>query len=243
MLDPDVERRLREIAERWRTRSRVLRDRGLGGRVRGDGLICYFNGAPGTGKSAAAGLIAEQLGIPLFRVNVAGLISKYIGETEKNLAEILDAAEAEGVALVFDEADAVFAKRSDPKGSGELAHNQQVAYLLDRIERFNGLGFLTSNLNSAIDDAFRRRFHITVRFDVPDAPQRERIWRLSLVSAPLESDVDFPRLARSELSGGFIQKAAYNAASKAAIHGTSVQMTYLREAVDDEMEALGRLVM
>jgi SpoVK/Ycf46/Vps4 family AAA+-type ATPase len=237
-----IERRLREIVARWQTRERVLTEWGLGGRLRGGGLLCYFAGPSGTGKTAAAGLIAEAASLPLYRVNVAGVVSKYIGETEKHLAEILDAAEAEGAALVFDEADALFARRSDPKGSGELSHNQQVAYLLDRIERFDGLGFLTTNLDHAIDPAFRRRFHVCVDFALPDAVARGRIWQLSLARAPLATDVDFPRLARTELSGGFIQKAAFNAASRAAIGAGVVEMALLEEALDEELAALGRLV-
>ena len=242
IMSPEIERRLREIVARWQTRELVLKQWGLGGRLRGEGLLCYFSGPSGTGKTAAAGLIAAAAGVPLYRVNVAGVVSKYIGETEKHLAEILDAAEAEGAALVFDEADALFAKRSDPKGSGELSHNQQVAYLLDRIERYDGLGFLTTNLDQAMDAAFRRRFHICVQFALPDAAARSRIWKISLARAPLANDVDFTRLARTELSGGFIQKAAFNAASRAAIGRGVVEMQLLEEALDEELAALGRLV-
>ena len=242
VMPADVERRLREIVARWQTRRLVLEQWGLGGRLRGEGLLCCFSGASGTGKTAAAGLVAQAVGVPLYRVNVAGVVSKYIGETEKHLAEILDAAEAESAALVFDEADALFAKRSDPKGSGELSHNQQVAYLLDRIERYHGLAFLTTNLEHAIDAAFRRRFHVCVEFALPDPDARAHIWRLSLARAPIGSDVDFPRLARTELAGGFIQKAAFNAASRAAIGAGVVEMRLLEEALDDELAALGRLV-
>ena len=242
VMSPDIAGRLREIVARWSTRALVLEHWGLAGRLRGDGLLCYFHGPSGTGKTAAAGVIAEAAGVPLYRVNVAGVVSKYIGETEKHLAEILDGAEAEGAALVFDEADALFARRSDPKGSGELSHNQQVAYLLDRIERYNGLGFLTTNLDHAIDGAFRRRFHVCVEFRVPDRDARSRIWRLSLARAPIADDVDFGKLARTELSGGFIQKAAFNAASRAATGPGVVQMSHLEEALDDELAGLGRLM-
>ncbi len=242
VMEPTLDRRLREIVARWQTRELVLKQWGLGGRLRGEGLLCSFSGPSGTGKTAAAGVIAHAAGVPLYRVNVAGIVSKYIGETEKHLAEILDAAEAEGAALVFDEADALFAKRSNPKGSGELSHNQQVAYLLDRIERYNGLGFLTTNLDHAIDAAFRRRFHVCIEFTLPDAHARRRIWQLSLARAPLAPDVDFQALARTELSGGFIQKAAFNAASRAAIKTGVVEMSLLEEALDDELASLGRLV-
>jgi SpoVK/Ycf46/Vps4 family AAA+-type ATPase len=242
VMPSDVERRLREIVARWQTRELVLKEWGLGGRLRGEGLLCYFAGPSGTGKTAAAGLIAEAAGLPLYRVNVAGVVSKYIGETEKHLAEILDAAEREGAALVFDEADALFAKRADPKGSGELSHNQQVAYLLDRVERYDGLAFLTTNLDHSIDTAFRRRFHVCIEFALPDAPARCRIWKLSLARAPVAADVDFLRLARTELSGGFIQKAAFNAASRAAIGDGVVGMQLLEEALDEELASLGRLV-
>ena len=242
VLAPNIERRLRSIVRRWQTRSKVLGEWGLASRLRSDGLVCYFAGESGTGKTVAAGIIAAELGIPLYRVNVAGVISKYIGETEKNLAAILDGAEAAGVALVFDEADAVFAKRSDPKGSGELSHNQQIAYLLDRIERFNGLGFLTTNLDNAMDEAFRRRFAIQIKFEMPDEEQRSRIWRLALVNAPLDASVDFKVLSRTKLSGGSIQKIAYNAASRAAVEDSPVKQEYLADALQEELEALGRLV-
>jgi SpoVK/Ycf46/Vps4 family AAA+-type ATPase len=242
VLDAEIERRLRNIVRRWQTRSTVLRDWGLATRLRSDGLVCYFAGESGTGKTMAAAIIAGELGIPLYRVNVAGLISKYIGETEKNLAAILDGAEKARVALVFDEADAVFAKRSDPKGSGELSHNQQIAYLLDRIERFHGLAFLTTNLDHAMDEAFRRRFPVQIRFGLPDEEQRLRIWRMALVNAPLAPGLDFARLAKTKLSGGSIQKIAYNGASHAAIDDSVVTQAYLEEALHHEMEALGRLV-
>lgn len=242
VMEARLERRLRDIVARWQTRKLVLEQWGLGSRIRGEGLLCSFSGPSGTGKTAAAGVIAEAAGVPLYRINVAGVVSKYIGETEKHLAEILDAAEAEGAALVFDEADALFSKRTDPKGSGEQSHNQQVAYLLDRIERYNGLGFLTTNLEHTMDPAFRRRFHVCVEFSLPDEPARRRIWALSLARAPLAPDVDFGALARTALSGGFIQKAAFNAASRAAIEAGVVQMSFLEEALDDELAALGRLV-
>lgn len=242
VLNSEIERRLRNIVRRWETRSTVLRDWGLASRLRSDGLVCYFAGESGTGKTVAASIIAGELGIALYRVNVAGLISKYIGETEKNLAAVLDGAEKAKVALVFDEADAVFAKRSDPKGSGELSHNQQIAYLLDRIERFHGLAFLTTNLDHAMDEAFRRRFPVQIRFELPDEEQRLRIWRLALVNAPLASGLSLEGLAKTKLSGGAIQKIAYNAASHAAIDGTAVGQEHLAEALQQEMEALGRLV-
>lgn len=242
VLDPKLEQRLRSIVGRWQTRSKVLGEWGFSTRLRSDGLICYFAGASGTGKTVAASIIAGELGIPLYRVNVAGVISKYIGETEKHLATILDGAERAKVALVFDEADAVFAKRSDPKGSAELSHNQQIAYLLDRIERFNGLAFLTTNIDHAMDEAFRRRFPVQIRFELPDEGQRLRIWRLSLVNAPLADSLDFTSLAKRELSGGSIQKIAYNAASQAAIDGGVVTQQHLIEALHQELEALGRLI-
>lgn len=242
VLHPKLEQRLRGIVGRWRTRSTVLREWGFSSRLKSDGLVCYFAGESGTGKTVAASVIAGELGIPLYRVNVAGVVSKWIGETEKNLAAILDGAERANVALVFDEADAIFAQRSDPKGSGELSHNQQIAYLLDRIERFNGLLFLTTNLDHAMDAAFRRRFSVQIRFELPNEEQRRRIWRLSLARAPRADSIDFALLAKRELSGGSIQKIAYNAASQAATEGAAVTQQHLVEALNQELEALGRLL-
>lgn len=238
----DVERQLRSVALRWRNREHVKTVWGFSRRVPADGLLCLFSGDSGTGKTAAASAIATELSIPLYRVNVAGIISKYVGETEKNLAQVLDSAEERKAALVFDEADAVFAKRtSEAKGSAELGHNQQVAYLLDRLERWNGLAFLTTNLGSIIDTAFKRRFHVIVAFDLPTPELRVRIWKLAVAEAPLASDVDFERLAKAELSGGSIQKAALNAAFAALEESSEIQMHHCRAAIEAELATAGKL--
>jgi SpoVK/Ycf46/Vps4 family AAA+-type ATPase len=233
---------LREIASCWRNRDKVNIEWGLGAGAGSNGLVCLFSGEPGTGKTAAASAICAELGISLYRANVAGIVSKYIGDTEKNLAAILDTAESAGVAIVFDEADALFAKRTDARGSGELSHNTQVAYLLDRIERFNGLAFLTTNLDSVIDSAFRRRFHITIPFEKPGPLERERIFRMTLAKAPLAEGVDFKKLSSADLAGGSIQKVAQGAAFRAASAGTMITQQRLEESIERELHSLNRLV-
>jgi len=238
----EVLHELKAIPECWRNRRKVNVDWGLGEGAGSDGIVCLFSGEPGTGKTAAASAICSELEIPLYRANVAGVVSKYIGETEKNLAAILDTAEAKGVAIIFDEADALFAKRTDARGSGELSHNTQIAYLLDRIERFNGLAFLTTNLDSVIDAAFRRRFHVTVTFDNPGPDERERIFRMTLARAPLADDVDFAKLAEAELCGGSIQKAAQGAAFRAASAGSKITQQILSSAIERELMAMNRVV-
>lgn len=242
IYDAETSARLRSVAIRWRNRDHVRVIWGFDRRMSSNGLLCLFTGDPGTGKTAAASAIATELQIPLYRVNVAGLISKYIGETEKNLARILDRAEAQHSALVFDEADAVFSKRtSDVRGSGDLAHNQQIAYLLDRLERWNGLAFLTTNLGSAIDAAFKRRFHVVITFAMPTPELRERIWTLALAQAPVDRDVDLKKLAQAELSGGSIQKVAINAAFAALEDSAPIGMRHLKEALELEMSTMGKL--
>lgn len=233
---------LREIPRRWGNRMIVNRDWGLGDGAGSEGVVCLFAGEPGTGKTAAAAAICQELGLPLYRANVAGIVSKYIGETEKNLAAILDGAEEHGVALVFDEADAIFAKRTDARGSGELSHNTQVAYLLDRIEHFNGLAFLTTNIDSVIDSAFRRRFHLWIRFEKPGPAERRQIFEMTLAKAPLASDIDFEQLAEVDLNGGSIQKVSQNAAFAAAQAGSSITMEMMNDAIRREMISMNRLV-
>ena len=242
---PATGKRLHSIVQRWRDRRCVFIDWELGRRLSSDGLICLFEGESGLGKSEAAAAIAAELDLELYRVNLAGLVSKYIGETEQNLHRVLDAAERRGAALVFDEADSLFARRTtDLKGSGELAHNSQVAYLLDHIGRYRGLAMLTTNLGTVIDGAFKRRIDVWVKFEPPGPNERRGIWMLALAKAPARlSDRELEKLAAVDLVGGSIQKVVKEAAFQAAARTRPITLELLREAIEEEFTVLGRLMM
>jgi SpoVK/Ycf46/Vps4 family AAA+-type ATPase len=141
------------------------------------GISALFSGPPGTGKTMVASVIAGELGLDLYQVDLSQIVSKYIGETEKNLAELFDAAEAGHVVLLFDEADSMFAKRTDVKTSNDRYANLEVNFLLQRMESFTGISILTTNVESSIDEAFKRRLSFRIAFEIPDQDERERLWR------------------------------------------------------------------
>ena len=210
-------RMLREIVEHLRQRDRVYREWGMSGTSdRGRGLCALFAGESGTGKTLAAEAIANEAKLDLYRVDLATVVSKYIGETEKNLKRLFDAAHASGAVLLFDEADALFGKRSEVKDSHDRYANVEIAYLLQSIEAYRGLAILTTNLKSAIDRAFLRRIRFVLQFPFPDAAARERIWRRQFPATAPVGDIDFTALARATLPGGNIRNVALNAAFRAA---------------------------
>jgi Cdc6-like AAA superfamily ATPase len=215
----------------------------------GLGVTALFTGPPGTGKSHAANAIARELQRELYRVDLSQLVSKYIGETEKHLSQLFDVAQGNDVMLLFDEADALFAKRTEVKSSTDRYANLEVGYLLQRMERFDGLVILTTNHESSIDEAFQRRIRFRVAFDLPDAEARLELWRGTLPRAVrLASDVDLELLARAyELSGGHIKEAVLRAAGLAlgevggvAAHAI-VSQRHLLRSVDAEYRKLGKL--
>ena len=220
----DVRNQLAEIVGRWRNRNAVLDEWGFRKRLKSEGLIVLFAGEPGTGKTEAASAIAQSINVTLYQVHTPGLLSKYIGETEKNIDAIMSIADerADRIALVFDEAEALFSKRVEAKGSGEIAHNSQIGLLLSRLERFNGLAILTTNNAAMIDPAFKRRFHVFVEFEMPTAEERAQILRLAMASAPLAADFDYDIFRRDELSGGSIQNVALAAAFLARLRESPV---------------------
>jgi hypothetical protein len=198
------------------------------------GPVALFSGPSGTGKTLAASVIASELGWPLYRVDLGSLISKYIGETEKNLRRLFDAAEASGAILLFDEADALFGRRSEIKDSHDRYANIEVSYLLQRMEAYRGLAILTTNFETALDPAFQRRLRFSVQFPFPDPAQRERIWRgVFPAAAPLEQ-VDPVRLARLNVAGGSIRNIALHAAFLAAEARTPIGMGHLLRAARSE---------
>ncbi|TYB89936.1 ATP-binding protein [Oceaniovalibus sp. ACAM 378] len=205
--------------------------------------LALFNGASGTGKTFAAGLVAATAGLSLYRVDLSALVSKYIGETEKQLETLLTAAEEVGAALLFDEGDALFGKRSEVKDARDRYANQEVAFLLQRIEAFDGLIVLTTNLSAHIDSAFLRRIAVAVHFPMPDAALRRRLWARALPeAAPRDDAIDWRALAeRFELSGGGIRNAALGAAYAAAGDDRPIAMADLVQSVARELRKGGRM--
>ena len=225
---------LREIAAHVRQRATVYERWGFGGGGRGLGISALFAGASGTGKTMAAEVLAQELQLDLYRIDLSAVVSKYIGETEKNLRRVFDAAEMGGAILLFDEADALFGKRSEVKDSHDRHANIEVSYLLQRMEAYRGLAILTTNLKDALDQAFLRRIRFTVRFPFPDATQREEIWQRVFPATVPTTDLRPAKLARLNVAGGNIRNIALNAAFLAADAGESVQMKHILEASRSE---------
>lgn len=207
---------------------------------RGLGISALFAGASGTGKTLAAEVIANSLNLDLYRIDLSAVVSKYIGETEKNLRRIFDAAETGGAVLLFDEADALFGKRSDVKDSHDRYANMEVAYLLQRIESYRGLAILTTNLKDSLDQAFLRRIRFVVQFPFPDAEQREEIWQRAFPTETPTRNLHYKKLAKLHVSGGNIRNIALNAAFLAADEGDTVQMKHILSASQSEYIKLER---
>jgi ATPase family associated with various cellular activities (AAA)/Winged helix domain, variant len=237
-------RSLRMIAAFLRHRDRVLLDWGAGAPRAASGLTALFAGESGTGKTLAAQVVAGELGLELFRVDLATVVSKYVGETEKNLDRIFGAAEGSNAMLLFDEADALFGKRSEVRDAHDRYANVEVAYLLQRIEGYAGAVILTTNLRQNVDEGFLRRLDLVVDFPFPQAGDREELWRRLLPAhAPLER-LDIPFLAsRFKLAGGSIRNAALTATLLAADERSPITMELLVRAVALEYEKLGRLTL
>jgi ATPase family associated with various cellular activities (AAA) len=232
---------LRQIAAHVRNRITVLERWGFAARYsRGLGLTALFVGASGTGKTMAAEVLANTLDLDLFQIDLAGLVSKYIGETEKNLRRVFDAAEDSGAILLFDEADALFGKRSEVKDSHDRYANLEISYLLQRMEAYRGLAILTTNMRHAIDTAFMRRLRFLVDFPFPDVAERVRIWRSILPPATPQADLDPVRLAQLGVAGGVIRNIAMHAAFLAADAAEPVRMSHLLAAARTEYAKLER---
>ncbi|HEY9878110.1 MAG TPA: AAA family ATPase [Leptolyngbyaceae cyanobacterium] len=239
---PDMQRQiLHDVAAHVRQRAKVYTQWGFAAKShRGLGISALFAGASGTGKTTAAEVIAGELNLDLYRIDLSAVVSKYIGETEKNLRRIFDAAEAGGVILLFDEADALFGKRSDVKDSHDRYANMEVSYLLQRIEAYQGLAILTTNLKTSIDTAFLRRLRFVVQFPFPDVVQRTEIWRRMFPANTPTQDLDFRKLAKLSVAGGNIRNIALNAAFIAADANEPVQMKHLLQAAQSEYLKLER---
>ena len=231
------------LVERARHRRIVYGDWGFSP-LPSRGVVGMFAGPSGTGKTLTAEIIAGELGLDLYRIDLSQLVSKYIGETEQNLAKVFAAAEASPVVLFFDEADALLGKRSEVRDSHDRYANIEVAYLLQRLERYDGVVLLATNLAGNMDTAFARRIHVTVEFTLPDRNERRRIWERCLpATAPLASDVDLDKLAEFvDIPGGAISNAALAAAFLAASANEPIGMATLVLAVKRELQKLGRLI-
>jgi len=242
VLPEDRLRLLRRLCARVRYRSRVREDWTIGTATL-PGVTALFSGAPGTGKSLAAEVIAADLGLDLCKIDLSQTVSKYIGETEKALGRLFDEAERGGVLLVFDEADALFGKRSAVKDSHDRYANLETSYLLQRLERFSGLAILTSNLGANLDEAFTRRISVGVDFPLPGPAERLSLWMRALGRAPTGVDLNLSLLAeRLELSGGEILNVAIGAAYLAAEEGGPIDTARVAEALRGELGKMGRLV-
>ncbi|MFI1255305.1 ATP-binding protein [Streptomyces netropsis] len=227
---------LRQIAAQVAQRDTVYRNWGFAQRTgRGLGISALFTGPSGTGKTMAAEVLARHLGLDLFRVDLSAAVSKYIGETEKNLRRLFDAAEPGGTILFFDEADALFGKRSEVKDSHDRYANIEVGYLLQRMESYRGLAILATNRRRALDTAFLRRLRFIVPFDFPGPAERRRMWERAFPDAAPVDALDADRLAELPLSGGMIRNIALNAAFSAASAGTPIGMPAVLAAARAEL--------
>lgn len=232
---------LRSIAAHVRWRALVYEGWGFASKgARGLGISALFSGASGTGKTMAAEVLANELRLDLYRIDLSAIVSKYIGETEKNLRRVFEAAEEGGSILLFDEADALFGKRSEVKDSHDRYANIEVSYLLQKIEAYRGLAVLTSNLKNAVDQAFMRRIRFIVHFPFPDTAQRIEIWRRIFPGSMPMEELRFEKLARLNLTGGSIRNLALNAAFLAADAGEPVRMKHLLAAAQCEYTKLER---
>ncbi|MFE4279479.1 AAA family ATPase [Streptomyces goshikiensis] len=245
VLPPDCAAQLAEVCERVAHGRQVMDDWGFERTLsRGRGVSALFTGPPGTGKTMAAEVIARELGLDLVKIDLSTVVSKYVGETEKNLERVFTAAADTDAVLLFDEADALFGKRSEVREAHDRYANIEIAYLLQRMERYEGLAVLTTNLRRNLDEAFTRRLQFIVEFPFPGEADRERIWRVCFPPrAPRDPALDFARLARDfQLTGGSIRNVVLHAAFLAASDGTAIGMPQLVRATRREFQKLDQVM-
>lgn len=245
VLPDEVLVALNEVVTYYRYREQVFDTWGFGRKLPyGRALSALFHGPSGTGKTMAASVLASEFRVPLFQVNLASIISKYVGETEKNLSLVFDDASRSRAMLLFDEADSLFARRTSGGSALDRYSNLEVNFLLQRMEAFNGLVVLTTNQESAIDSAFKRRIQYKTHFPAPDAAHRERLWRSMLRGAgDVSRDVNYAALAaRFDIAGGIIKNAVIRAAFQAAEEGVPIAMRHLVRAAVRECKEAGQLV-
>ena len=244
ILPADVKDSVLELIARVRHRRRVYEEWGFDRAITtARGVTALFSGSPGTGKTMVAGVIANELGLALYRIDLSRVVSKWIGETERNLAEAFDAAEDGRAILLFDEADSLFSKRTEVKSSTDRYANLEVNYLLQRLDSFEGFAILTTNFGGAIDPAFRRRMTLRLTFPFPDEDEREQLWRAHLPpQLPREGELDLRTLARRfTMSGGYVRNSVLRAAFLASEEGAPLSQQHLERAVALEFRELGKL--
>jgi SpoVK/Ycf46/Vps4 family AAA+-type ATPase len=244
VLPEDQREAIQYLIARIRQRRTVYEQWGFAAKVgKGLGTSALFSGPPGTGKTMVAALVAKELGLELYQVDMGKVVSKWIGETERNLGALFDAAEAGHAILLFDEADSLFGKRTEVKSSNDRYANLETNYLLQRLESFTGICLLTSNHESNIDPAFQRRLSLHLRFELPDVEERAALWRAMLpAAAPVAPSVDMEDLARRfSMSGGYIRNAALRAAFLAADEDSEITAVHLERAAKLEYEGMGKI--
>jgi AAA+ superfamily predicted ATPase len=244
VLHQDSVDQLKELCSAVRHHSFVLEQTGFDRRLSGGtGITALFAGVSGTGKTMAAEVVAGELGLPLFRVDLAAIVSKWIGETEKNLDRVFEAASDSNAILFFDEADAIFGKRSEVKDAHDRYANLEISYLLQKMENYRGVAILATNMRHQLDDAFLRRLTFMVIFPMPDAPERARIWQaIWPPELPRSEDVDFLALAQVKLTGANIKNVVLAAAHLAVAQGRPVGRADLQHAIRREYQKLGKQI-
>jgi SpoVK/Ycf46/Vps4 family AAA+-type ATPase len=245
VLPAEILGQLRELCSRVAERRTVLEQWGFGRKLSlGKGVSALFAGPSGTGKTMAAEIIANELELELYKIDLSGVISKYIGETEKNLDRIFTTAESANAILFFDEADALFGKRSEVRDSHDRYANIEISYLLQKMEQYEGIAILATNLRQNLDEAFLRRLQIVVEFPFPDDAQRRQIWELLFPpETPRSEDIDFDLLARQfRIAGGNIKNIVLGSAFLAASDGGRVDMTHLWQSAQREYQKLGKVL-
>jgi AAA+ superfamily predicted ATPase len=244
VLPGDVFKQLQEIAAQVANRAKVYEEWGFGAKLnRGRGINALFAGQSGTGKTLAAEVLANHLDLSLYRIDLSGVVSKYIGETEKNLRKVFDAAEQSGAILFFDEADALFGKRSEVKDSHDRYANIEINYLLQRMEEYRGLAILATNMKSHMDEAFMRRLRFLVDFPFPDTRYRADIWRRVIPDDAEKEELDYNALSRLDITGGNINNIAVNAAFLAADEGKAISMAHIFQCARREYVKIDKLVL
>lgn len=239
VLPADARQALERIAEQVAHRTMVYETWGFGERVtRGLGLSALFSGPSGAGKTMAAEVLANHLELDLYRIDLSAVVSKYIGETEKNLRRLFDAADGGGSILFFDEADSLFGRRSEVKDAHDRYANIEVNYLLQRMEAYRGLAILATNMRNALDNAFLRRLRFVVEFQFPGPAQRRTIWEKAFPPGAPRDELDYDRLAQLQVSGGMTRNIALNAAFLAASAGAPIGMRHVLDAARTEFQKL-----